>query len=111
MDVEALKKLIGTGRDSALLRMTIATALLGQDNPQEAEKHLGDAAKMDPAYTAAWKQLGKVRLSLNDPDSARQAWQSGIEAARGNGDKQAEKEMTVFIRRLDKTAARHRDGS
>lgn len=102
MDVDALKKLIGTPRDSALLRMTIATALLGQDKSREAEKHLADSAEMDPAYTAAWKQLGKVRLSLGDTQGARQAWESGIEAARGNGDKQAEKEMTVFIRRLDK---------
>lgn len=102
MDSEALKKLIGTARDSALLRMSIATALLGENRASEAEEQLGEATKMDPAYTAAWKQLGKVRLSLDDPDGAREAWQCGLEAARGNGDKQAEKEMTVFLRRLDR---------
>ena len=102
MDIEALRKLIGTARDSALLRVTLATALQRQGEPGAAEKELAEATRMDPAYTAAWKQLGKLRLSLDDPDGARAAWQSGIDAARQNGDKQAEKEMQVFLRRLKK---------
>jgi predicted Zn-dependent protease len=102
MDIEALKQLIGTHRDSALLRISIATALVGEDRASEAEEQLTEAARMDPHYTAAWKQLGKVRLLLDDTGGARKAWWSGIEAARANGDKQAEKEMTVFLRRLDK---------
>ena len=102
MDVEALQKLIGTSRDNALLRMSIATALLGKERIHEAEVELSAATRMDPAYTAAWKQLGKVRQRLDDHQGARRAWQSGIDAARTNGDKQAEKEMSVFLRRLDK---------
>lgn len=102
MDVDALKKLIGTSRDNALLRMTIATALTNDGNPAEAAEHLAEATRMDPSYTAAWKALGKARQALEDTDGARAAWQSGIEAARDNGDMQAEKEMTVFLRRLDR---------
>lgn len=102
MDIEALKKLMGTDRDSALLRMSLATALAREERLGEAEEQLVEATRMDPAYTAAWKQLGKVRLSREEPDGARAAWQSGLDAARANGDKQAEKEMTVFLRRLDK---------
>jgi predicted Zn-dependent protease len=102
MDLETLQKLIGGPRDSALLRMTIATALLQKDRRPEAEEHLAEATAMDPAYTAAWKQLGKLRLSLDNTDGARQAWEAGLEAARKNGDKQAEKEMQVFLKRLDK---------
>lgn len=82
--------------------MTLATALLDQERPEEAEDQLTQATRMDAGYTAAWKQLGKLRLSLEDPDGARAAWQSGLEAAHAKGDKQAEKEMTVFLRRLDK---------
>lgn len=102
MDIDALKKLIGTGRDSALLRMSIATALAGEDRDAEAAEQLAEATRMDPSYTAAWKALGKTRLALDDADGARKAWESGIDAARRNGDKQAEKEMSVFLRRLDK---------
>lgn len=83
--------------------MSIATALVAAERHGEAEEQLTEATRMDADYTAAWKQLGKVRLALDDKDGAREAWQSGIEAARANGDKQAEKEMRVFLRRLDKT--------
>lgn len=102
MDIDALTKLIGTDRDSALLRMSIATALTGEDKHAEAAEQLAEATRMEPSYTAAWKALGKTRLALDDGDGAREAWQSGIEAARGNGDKQAEREISVFLRRLDK---------
>ena len=100
MNIESLKSLIGTPRDSALLRMAIATTLASDGKHAEAEEHLTQATEMDPAYTAAWKQLGKVRLSLDDTEGAGKAWQSGLDVARNNGDKQAEKEMRVFLRRL-----------
>lgn len=102
MDIESLKHLIDTPRDSALLRVTLANALLEDDQNGEAELQLVAATEMDPSYTAAWKQLGKVRLKLDDKEGARQAWQSGIEIAEKNGDKQAGKEMSVFLKRLDK---------
>ena len=102
MNIESLKRLIGTPRDSALLRVTIANALLQDERQNEAEQQLVAATELDPDYTAAWKQLGKVRLSLEDKEGARQAWQSGIEIAEKNGDKQAGKEMNVFLRRLDR---------
>lgn len=105
MDIATLEKLIGTPRDSALLRVTLANALLAQDKAAEAETHLADAVAMDANYTAAWKQLGKVRLSLEDLAGARAAWEAGTEAAQRNGDKQAEKEMAVFLRRLNKNSA------
>lgn len=103
MDVEALRKLIGTQRDNALLRMTLASALLNDGLSEEAQQQLVEATRMDPTYSAAWKQLGKVRLACEDAEGARTAWQSGVEAARARGDKQAEKEMLVFLRRLDKS--------
>ena len=102
MDIESLLRLVGTPRDSALLRVTLANALLQHDRSSEAEEQLLAATEMDPDYTAAWKQLGKIRLSLDDKEGARQAWQSGIEIAEKNGDKQAGKEMAVFVKRLDR---------
>ena len=101
MDIESLKRLVGTPRDSALLRVTLANALLQDNRTSEAEQQLTAATKMDLNYTAAWKQLGKVRLSLDDKEGARQAWESGIGIAEKNGDKQAKKEMSVFLKRLD----------
>ena len=100
MDVENLIRLVGTERDSAMLRLTIARLLAARGSLTEAESHLEAALHMDRDYTAAWKELGKVRRMGDDPEGAARAWQEGIERARANGDKQAEKEMTVFLRRL-----------
>lgn len=86
-----------------MLRLTLAQLLLDQNAFPEAESHLLAALEMNRDYTAAWKALGKVRQQAGDPDGAAEAWSRGIEIARENGDKQAEKEMTVFARRLEKS--------
>ena len=58
--------------------------------------------EQDPKYSAAWKLLGKALQATGDLEGARQAWTDGIAAAQVHGDKQAEKEMTVFLRKLEK---------
>ena len=100
MDIASLLKLVGTPRDSAMLRLTLARLLAAQADLEQAESHLEAATTMDSSYTAAWKELGRVRQRNNDPDGAARAWRRGIEVARGKGDKQAEREMTVFLKRL-----------
>jgi Tfp pilus assembly protein PilF len=100
MNIDTLLKLIGTERDSAMLRLTLARLLAANDDPEQAEIHLAAATEMDPDYTAAWKELGKVRQKVGNHAAAAQAWQEGIKAARANGDKQAEKEMAVFLKRV-----------
>jgi ABC-type Fe3+-hydroxamate transport system substrate-binding protein len=46
--------------------------------------------------------LGRALAEDARADEALDAWTRGIEAARAKGDRQAEKEMTVFVRRLQK---------
>jgi predicted Zn-dependent protease len=91
-------------RDGALLRFSLGNALLGQNDPAEAAVELRRAVDFDPAYSAAWKLLGKALLAAGDAPGAAEAWRQGIAAAAGRGDKQAEKEMAVFLRRLEKPA-------
>ena len=100
MQVEQLLKMIGTDRDSAMLRLTLSRVLAAQGDTEQALGHLEAAVGMDPGYTAAWKEMGRLRLQAGDTAGAAEAWRQGIERARENGDKQAEKEMTVFLRRL-----------
>ncbi|MNU02042.1 hypothetical protein D3C72_2456360 [compost metagenome] len=64
--------------------------------------HLQRCVEFDPKYSAAWKLLGKAYQLQGDLAGARQSWQQGLEAAKAHGDKQAEKEMTVFLKKLDK---------
>lgn len=104
MDISALQKMIDDGRDSAMLRLSLGTALQQRGDLEAAQSHLQAAVTIDPLYSAAWKALGKVALELGDRERARAAWTRGIDAAVKRGDKQAQKEMQVFLKRLDKQA-------
>jgi len=104
MDIDRLLSLVGTPRDSAMLRLTLARLLAADKRLPDALDQLEAAVSMQPAYTAAWKELGKLRLGLDDAEGAAAAWSRGIEEAQARGDKQAEKEMTVFLKRLRKSS-------
>jgi predicted Zn-dependent protease len=88
-------------RDGALLRFSLGNALLGAGDAAGAAEELRQTVVFDPSYSAAWKLLGKACLALDDKPGAAEAWRQGIAVAQSRGDKQAEKEMTVFLRRLE----------
>jgi Tfp pilus assembly protein PilF len=100
--IDGLRRLCGGSRDGALLRVTLAHALLEGDDTGSAIAELRAALTFDPAYSAAWKLLGKTLSRSGDAAAAIDAYQQGIAAAQRHGDKQAEKEMRVFLRRLEK---------
>ncbi len=89
-------------RDGALLRVSLANALLAQGDAHAAMDELREALRFDPDYSAAWKLLGKTLADSGDAGAAIAAYRSGIAAAIQRGDKQAQKEMAVFLRRLEK---------
>ena len=95
-----LEKLLGTPRDGALLRYSLGIEYEKAGRRDDAAAQLREAAARDPLYSAAWKALGRV-LSEDDPKEALVAFRRGIEAAQKKGDRQAEKEMTVFARRIE----------
>jgi len=96
-----LRRQCGGPRDGALLRFSLGNALLADGDAAAAIGELRRATGFDPAYSAAWKVLGKACLAAGDENAAAEAWRNGIAVAAGRGDKQAEKEMTVFLRRLE----------
>lgn len=99
---ESLEKMLTKGVDNALLRFGLGKSWLDEGNAAEAAVHLQRCIDFDPKYSAAWKLLGKAYQAQGDLTAARQAWQQGLDAAKAHGDKQAEKEMTVFLKKLDK---------
>ena len=70
------------------------------EDAAKASAHLRAAMALDTGYSAAWKLLGKTLAQQNDFAGAIEAYQKGIAAAEAKGDKQATKEMTVFLKRL-----------
>lgn len=102
--LESLEKMLAKGMDNALLRFGLGKGYLDTGQHAKAAEHLQRCVEFDPKYSAAWKLLGKAWLASGDNAKARQAWERGIQAAVGQGDKQAEKEMTVFLKKLDRRA-------
>jgi Tfp pilus assembly protein PilF len=103
--VQRFEALLAAGKDGALLRFSLGMQYLKAGDAARASPHLRKAVELDPAYSAAWKLLGKALEQDGHADEAMQAYRRGIEAAEKRGDKQAAKEMAVFLRRLEKRAA------
>ncbi len=101
--IDKLRKQCDGPRDGALLRFSLGNALLAAGHSLAAIDELRRATGFDPSYSAAWKLLGKACLDDGQVQDAAEAWRHGIAAALQKGDKQAEKEMTVFLRRLERT--------
>jgi Tfp pilus assembly protein PilF len=102
--ISSLEKLLGTARDGALLRYSLGLEYAKAGDAARAAQYLRDAVERDPLYSAAWKALGRALQDAGQNAAALDAYARGIEAARAKGDRQAEKEMTVFKKRLEKAA-------
>jgi tetratricopeptide (TPR) repeat protein len=98
--ISNLEKLLGTPRDGALLRYSLGLEYEKAGRHDDAAAQLREAVTRDPLYSAAWKALGRL-LADTRPQEALEAFRQGIEAAKRKGDRQAEKEMAVFARRLE----------
>jgi Tfp pilus assembly protein PilF len=102
--IESLEKMLAKGVDNSLLRFGLGKGYLDLGENAKAVEHFQRCVEIDPKYSAAWKLLGKAYQALENYRAARQAWEQGLEAAKAHGDKQAEKEMTVFLKKLDRLA-------
>jgi predicted Zn-dependent protease len=98
--IENFEAMLAAGKDSALLRFSLGNEYMKANNADKARAHLHAAVAQDANYSAAWKLLGKTLVALNDVDGAIAAYEKGIATAEAKGDKQAAKEMRVFLKRL-----------
>jgi predicted Zn-dependent protease len=100
--VDNLEAMLARGQDSALLRYSLGGEYLKINQPTKAAEHLRQAVEKDPKYSAAWKLFGKALADAGQKDEAIKAYEDGIKVAEEKGDKQAAKEMGVFLKRLQK---------
>jgi Flp pilus assembly protein TadD len=66
----------------------------------EAVESFEEAIRVNPNYSAAYRQLGKSLEKLGRKDEARRAYRDGIASDLETGDLQTAKEMKVFLKRL-----------
>ena len=98
--IESFEKMLAQGKDNPLLRFSLGNEYLKASAPDLAVVHLRAAVAQDASYSAAWKLLGKSLVEARDFAGAKEAYGNGIAAANAKGDKQAAKEMGVFLKRL-----------
>lgn len=97
--IQKLLKMLEDGRDSPLLRFSLAKALMAARQFGDAAQHLREAVRQDPDYSAAWAALGECRTQLGDDEGAVVAWTEGSAVAMKRGDIQAKRQMEVRLRR------------
>ena len=96
------ERMLAAGKDGALLRYSLGNEYLKAGDSTRAVEHLARAVALDPKYTAAWKLYGKALAGAGRSADALVAYREGIAVAHARGDKQAEKEMSVFARRIER---------
>lgn len=104
VDINNLEGMLESGQDSALLRFTLGNAFIRKDKYEQAIEHLARAVELDPGYSAAWKAYARALAGFGKRKEAAAAYRTGIAVAHEKGDKQAAREMEVFLRRLEKQA-------
>ena len=100
--LQNFERMLAAGRDSALLRYSIGNEYAKAAQWAQAAAALERAVTLDPTYTAAWKLYAKALEQAGRREDALDAYRRGIVVARQKGDRQAEKEMAVFVRRIER---------
>ena len=100
--IDTFEKLLAKGPDSAMLRYSLGSAYMQQSEYKTSIEHFLKALEFDDQYSAAWKLLGRCYLESGDFALAIDACEKGIVVADEKGDKQAAKEMNVFLKRAKK---------
>jgi len=100
--IDTFEAMLSRGQDSEMLRYTLGNAYYKEKRYTEAATHLVHAVELKPDYSTAWKVLGRVLADDGQLNKALEAFDSGLAAAQANGDKQVEKEINVFRRRVVK---------
>lgn len=100
--IENFEAMLARGQDNDMLRFTLGSAYWKEKNADKAVEHLRVAVEFNPDYSAAWKVLGRALADLGKLTDARDAYTNGLKAAANKGDKQNEKEITVFLKRVNK---------
>ena len=103
--LRSFERMLASSKDTALLRYSIGNEYAKAGDWTAAADALSHAVALDPTYTAAWKLYAKSLGQAGRQREALDAYRRGIVVAKQRGDRQAEKEMTVFARRIERDHA------
>lgn len=101
--LEAFEELAAKAPENVMVRYSLGREYLKARRYSEAERELREALRLKPDYSAAYRELGKALTGLERFDEAREIYTKGVEVACAKGDLQTQREIEVFLRRLEKT--------
>ena len=100
--IDRLENMLNSGRDDAMLRFGLGSALFNKKDYEQAIVHLQKCIEHDADYSAAYKLLGKALFSTGKLDQASKVFEQGKAIAERRGDKQSLREMEVFEKKIKK---------
>jgi len=100
--LEAFEELAAKAPENVVVRYSLGREYLKAKRFAEAERELREALRLKPDYSAAYRELGKSLVGLERLDEAREIYAKGAEVACEKGDLQTQREIEVFLRRLEK---------
>ncbi|HEV2247620.1 MAG TPA: tetratricopeptide repeat protein [Terriglobia bacterium] len=100
--LEAFEEMAAKAPENVMVRYSLGREYLKAKRYAEAERELREALRLKPDYSAAWRELGKALTGLERLDEAREVYTRGAEVACEKGDLQTQREIEVFLRRLEK---------
>ncbi len=100
--LEAFEEMAAKAPENVVVRYSLGREYLKARRYSEAERELREALRLKPDYSAAYRELGKSLVGLERPDEAREIFTKGAAIACEKGDLQTQREIEVFLRRLEK---------
>jgi Tfp pilus assembly protein PilF len=96
------EELAAKAPDNVVVRYSLGLEYLKAKRYAEAERELREALRLKPDYSAAYRELGKSLVGLERLGEAREVYAKGAQVACEKGDLQTQREIEVFLKRLEK---------
>jgi len=109
--IQQLEEFLKTNPENALIQYSLGLEYLKVREAGKAILNLREAIRIQPDYSAAYRDLGKALALDGKSEEALQTYRQGIEVAKGRGDLQTAKEMRVFLRRITQEPKDAKDSS
>lgn len=97
---QRIEEMLAEDPRDPFLRYGLAMEYVSAEQDEEAVRCFTELLQATPDYVPAYMQAGRALTRLNRVEEARTLFQSGIAAARQQGDLHAAEEMTGFLEGL-----------
>jgi Tfp pilus assembly protein PilF len=98
---EQIEEMLAEDPHDPFLRYGLAMEYVSSGQDEEAVRYFQELLQTAPDYVPGYMQAARTLVRLNRLQEARAVFQSGIAAARKQGDMHAAEEMAGFLEGLD----------